>query len=80
MVCFADESLFCFLVYEVDSINDLVPVCPNCHAMIHRRKPAAYTIEGVKEFVAQAEQTQNPIDQLVTDVPQSSSPKNLDHT
>lgn len=25
--------------YEVDPINDLVPVCPNCHAMIHRSKP-----------------------------------------
>ena len=25
--------------YEVDSINDLIPVCPNCHAMIHRAKP-----------------------------------------
>ena len=26
--------------YEVDPVRDLVPVCPNCHAMIHRRKPA----------------------------------------
>jgi 5-methylcytosine-specific restriction protein A len=26
--------------YEVDPIRDLVPVCPNCHAMIHRRNPA----------------------------------------
>lgn len=26
--------------YEVDPINDLIPVCPNCHAMLHRRKPA----------------------------------------
>jgi 5-methylcytosine-specific restriction protein A len=25
--------------YEVDPINDLVPVCPNCHAMIHRTEP-----------------------------------------
>lgn len=24
------------LPYEVDPINDLVPVCPNCHAMLHR--------------------------------------------
>lgn len=22
--------------YEVDPINDLIPVCPNCHAMLHR--------------------------------------------
>lgn len=23
--------------YEVDPITDLIPVCPNCHAMIHRK-------------------------------------------
>ena len=22
--------------YEIDPINDLVPVCPNCHSMLHR--------------------------------------------
>jgi hypothetical protein len=26
--------------YQVDPVNDLVPVCPNCHAMLHRRRPA----------------------------------------
>lgn len=26
--------------YEVDPEADLRPVCPNCHAMLHRRKPA----------------------------------------
>lgn len=26
--------------YEVDPIKDLRPVCPNCHAMLHRRVPA----------------------------------------
>lgn len=25
---------------EMDSGNDLIPVCPNCHAMLHRRRPA----------------------------------------
>lgn len=25
--------------YNVDPIKDLAPVCPNCHAMIHRREP-----------------------------------------
>lgn len=25
--------------YRVDPINDLVPVCPNCHAMLHRHEP-----------------------------------------
>jgi 5-methylcytosine-specific restriction enzyme A len=30
--------------YSIDPIKDLVPVCPNCHAMLHRRRPP-YTIE-----------------------------------
>jgi predicted HNH restriction endonuclease len=30
--------------YKVDPIQDLRPVCPNCHAMIHRRDPP-YGIE-----------------------------------
>jgi predicted HNH restriction endonuclease len=25
--------------YQVAPISDLRPVCPNCHAMIHRRSP-----------------------------------------
>lgn len=36
--------------YIVDPIQDLRPVCPNCHAIIHRRKPA-YTIEEVKKVL-----------------------------
>lgn len=36
--------------YEVNPIEDLIPVCANCHAMIHKRKPA-YTIEEVKGFL-----------------------------
>ncbi len=36
--------------YEVNPITDLVPVCPNCHAMIHRRLPC-YSIEEVQSMV-----------------------------
>jgi 5-methylcytosine-specific restriction protein A len=36
--------------YEVDPIHDLRPVCPNCHAMLHRRKPA-YSIGALKELI-----------------------------
>lgn len=25
--------------YQVDPVNDLIPLCPNCHAMAHRREP-----------------------------------------
>lgn len=33
--------------YKIDPINDLKPVCPNCHAMLHKRKPA-YSIKELK--------------------------------
>ena len=33
--------------YEVDPVRDLLPVCPNCHAMIHSTRPAR-TIEQVR--------------------------------
>lgn len=36
--------------YQIDPINDLLPVCPNCHAIIHKRTPP-YTIEEVKKFL-----------------------------
>jgi 5-methylcytosine-specific restriction enzyme A len=26
--------------YEIDPVKDLLPICPNCHAMIHRTEPA----------------------------------------
>ena len=35
--------------YEIDPVNDLRPVCPNCHAMLHRRNPPL-TIEGMKRI------------------------------
>lgn len=35
--------------YEINPIEDLKPVCPNCHAMLHKRKPA-YLIEELKEI------------------------------
>lgn len=36
--------------YVVDPIKDLRPVCPNCHAMLHQKKPA-FTIEELKEIL-----------------------------
>ncbi len=32
---------------EIDPINDLRPVCPNCHSIIHKRRPP-FSIEDVK--------------------------------
>lgn len=36
--------------YDVDPIADLRPVCPNCHAMLHKKKPA-YSIEELKDLI-----------------------------
>lgn len=36
--------------YEVDPINDLIPVCANCHSVIHLVKPAM-TIEELKKKI-----------------------------
>lgn len=36
--------------YTVDPIEDLRPVCPNCHAVLHRRNPP-YSIEDVRAFL-----------------------------
>lgn len=33
--------------YEVDPKSDLCPICPNCHAMIHRRSPP-FSIEELR--------------------------------
>lgn len=39
--------------YEVDPKADLRPICPNCHAMIHRRSPP-YSIEEMRALLASA--------------------------
>lgn len=36
--------------YELDPINDLRPVCPNCHAMLHRASPAL-SIDALRALV-----------------------------
>jgi predicted HNH restriction endonuclease len=38
--------------YEVNPLTDLRPVCPNCHAVLHRRNPA-YSIDEVRSFLTQ---------------------------
>jgi 5-methylcytosine-specific restriction enzyme A len=36
--------------YQLDPIRDLVPICPNCHHMIHRRDPP-FSISELKEIM-----------------------------
>lgn len=40
--------------YEVNPIEDLRPVCPNCHAMLHKRKPPLSIIE-LRQIIAENE-------------------------
>ena len=37
--------------YVVDPINDLVPVCPNCHVALHSKKNGVYGIEELKREI-----------------------------
>jgi 5-methylcytosine-specific restriction protein A len=41
--------------YEVDPINDLRPICPNCHAMIHRGPGPALTVEELRQWLQPVE-------------------------
>lgn len=36
--------------YFIDPIHDLVPLCSNCHSMIHRRKPP-FSVEELRTIV-----------------------------
>ncbi len=36
--------------YVVNPVADLRPVCPNCHAVLHSRRPA-YSVEEVRAFL-----------------------------
>lgn len=38
--------------YKVDPVNDLIPVCPNCHAMFHRSNPPC-NIDKLKDIINQ---------------------------
>ena len=38
--------------YVVDFKNDLIPVCPNCHAMLHRELNGnAITVDDLKQIM-----------------------------
>tara|TARA_R110002167_G_scaffold344363_1_gene553709 strand:+ start:52298 stop:53185 length:888 start_codon:yes stop_codon:yes gene_type:complete len=36
--------------YQINPITDLVPVCPNCHSMLHKRKPP-FSVNELKNLL-----------------------------
>ncbi|AUZ04700.2 MULTISPECIES: HNH endonuclease [Vitreoscilla] len=53
------EDLACIEAeYQVNPMVDLVPVCPNCHAMLHQKKPA-YSIDELKVILKQHDSMAN---------------------
>lgn len=36
--------------YQVNPVEDLVPLCPNCHAMVHRRQPML-TVQELRDLL-----------------------------
>ena len=37
--------------YQIDPIKDLVPICPNCHAVIHRKNPPL-TMDELRNLIS----------------------------
>lgn len=37
--------------YVIDPIKDLIPVCPNCHLIIHNKFDGIYTIDEVRKML-----------------------------
>jgi 5-methylcytosine-specific restriction protein A len=38
--------------HVVDPIKDLIPVCPNCHAMLHINQGEPLSVEQLREILA----------------------------
>lgn len=38
--------------YVVDPVKDLIPVCPNCHMILHSKPGGFYTVDEVKEMLS----------------------------
>jgi 5-methylcytosine-specific restriction protein A len=38
-------------VRDVDPVNEMLPLCPNCHAMVHREDPPL-SVARLKQIIA----------------------------
>ena len=48
--------------YRLDPVKDLIPVCPNCHAMIHITEPVL-TVEQMRQHLARRRTTTYQVNQ-----------------
>lgn len=39
---------------QYDPVSDLIPLCPNCHRLIHTRRPVPFSLDELKELLADA--------------------------
>ncbi len=44
--------------YKIDPVSELVPVCPNCHSMLHRQNPPLLITE-LKQYMLENESEEN---------------------
>lgn len=49
---------------SIDPLTDLVPVCPNCHAVIHRKKTATLSVADIRKLLNSDELTVNTSSKL----------------
>lgn len=47
--------------YELDPVKDLIPVCPNCHAIIHRTQPTL-SIEQLRRHITGKNTANKPME------------------
>ena len=50
--------------YKLDVRKDLVPVCPNCHYMLHHKKDGVYTVEELRQICAKLTEPQTELEKL----------------
>ncbi len=60
--------------YQLDIDRDMVPLCSNCHSMVHRRKPP-FTIDGIKASIKQ--KLTITINDQTKDILAKESPQNI---
>ena len=51
-------------VYKLDVRKDLVPVCPNCHYMLHHKIDGVYTVEELRQICAKRTESQTELEKL----------------